>query len=114
MMEGGKGFSILTGLKYRNGGKDNNQLTQKKGETTMRTISIDKIDLKSFLRDYRKLKKKCSTSEKIEILFDAKGKFTGHLWSHNCFYTESDLERNGDYAPDHQLLEYIYNLDQAY
>ena len=70
----------------------------------MRTITLDKINMNQFKEGFKKafneLKDRQDRGEnnyKVEIIFDENGKFSGHCWQANCFYSEEDLKDNGDY-----------------
>ena len=58
--------------------------------------------------------------EKIAYLFNENGEFIGHTWGINCFYTESDLRKNGNWIIkyDHEfdkLLEMVINyIDECF
>ena len=76
----------------------------------MHTIHLNKINKSEFKKAYLKLSKEREQDEKTEVLFNSEGKFTGHNWKSNCFYTESDLIRNGDYKPDQSIIEFVLDF----
>jgi len=76
----------------------------------MNIIKWADVDQKAFENDYAELQKELHSGEKIEVLFKKNGEFSGHLWDWNCVYTESDLERNGDYRLSDEDLRYALNI----
>ena len=78
----------------------------------MNTIKFEKINLKDFKKSYMVLAKIEKDNEKIEILFNEKGEFSGHLWEYNCAYSNSDLERNGDFKLDFEDSYHLESLIQ--
>jgi len=76
--------------------------------------SINIIDVDSFESGYKAafrdvcLAEKAGRSNlKVEILFNRDdGTWSGHVWPHNCSYSEEDLKRNGDYRLDLDLNDY--------
>lgn len=62
-----------------------------------RTIELKEINMDSFEAGYKEAFRNKKHNEKIEILFNKEGEWTGHAWGSNCSYLESDLEQNGDY-----------------
>lgn len=62
-----------------------------------RIISIDRIDFIESVNAIKELQATKEPGQKVEWLWNEKGEFTGHVWGFNCSYSESDLERNGDY-----------------
>ena len=76
----------------------------------MNIIQWKNVKQDDFYKEYADLQKKQDIGEKIEILFNKDGEFSGHLWACNCFYTDSDLEKNGDYRLSDEDLRYALNI----
>jgi hypothetical protein len=63
-----------------------------------RIIESEKINMDSFEKGYKAACRGRKDNEKVQILFDKDGNWTGHVWGSNCSYSESDLERNRDFV----------------
>ncbi|MCP4745373.1 MAG: hypothetical protein GY874_04405 [Desulfobacteraceae bacterium] len=78
-------------------------------------IDYEKVDDESFEKGYKEAFKelleneaKGNSGNKIEILFNENGEWSGHLWNSNCQYSLSDLERNKDYKLKDEVFYSIY------
>lgn len=83
-------------------------------DETRRTISLEDVDLELFESSYKELLQERREGEKIEILFNASGMFTGHIWQQGSLYSLSDLARNGDYVLDDDSYAGLFELILAW
>jgi len=73
-------------------------------ENESRIIDSNEINMESFEEGYKKCYQEIveldaagKTGYSVEILFKENGLWSGRVWQQNCSYSNSDLERNGDY-----------------
>ena len=89
-------------------------------DTKRQKIEFSAIDKDNLTDRYLELLKEKYIADQnddvIEVLFKKDGSFSGHLWKAGCFYSNSDLFRNGDFEiceeEEERLCDFLTELEE--
>ena len=89
-------------------------------DTKRQKIEFSAIDKDNLTDRYLELLKEKYIADQnddvIEVLFKKDGSFSGHLWKAGCFYSNSDLFRNGDFEiceeDEERLCDFLTELEE--